>query len=88
MQTSVAVTEKQGHLGLVRLQWVFRGFIAVCALIDCWFARFQNNPDGVSYMDMGDQYWRGNWHAALNSYWSPLYGWLTELPLRLMRPTI
>lgn len=88
MQTSAAVTEKQEHLGLVRLQWGFRGFIAVCALIDCWFARFQNNPDGVSYMDVGDQYWRGNWHAALNSYWSPLYGWLTELTLQLTRPTI
>ena len=46
------------------------------------------NPDGVSYQDMGDQYWRGNWHAALNSYWSPLYGWMIGLILRIARPAM
>lgn len=88
VQTNATVIEKQGHLGLVRLQWSFRGLIAVFALIECWYARFQNNPDGVSYMDMGDQYWRGNWHAALNAYWSPLYGWLAGLTLQLTKPTM
>lgn len=88
MQTSAAAIENQEHPGLAGLQWSFRGLIAVCALVDCWYARFQNNPDGVSYMDMGDLYWRGNWHAALNSYWSPLYGWLTGLTLRLTKPAM
>ena len=46
------------------------------------------NPDGVSYQDMGDQFWRGNWHAALNSYWSPLYGWTIGLILRIARPAM
>jgi hypothetical protein len=46
------------------------------------------NPDGVSYLDMGDQYWKGNWHAALNSYWSPLYSWLTGLMFRVTKPTM
>jgi len=67
---------------------MFRGVIAICGLIDCWNARFQNNPDGVSIMDMGDQYWSGNWHAALNSYWSPLYGLLTGLVIRFTKPGI
>lgn len=88
MQTCAATIEEQGRAGFIRLQWSFRGLIAVCALLDCWYARFQNNPDGVSYMDMGDLYWRGNWHAALNSYWSPLYGWLAGLTLRLTQPSI
>jgi hypothetical protein len=88
MKTMAVVTEKHGQFGLVRLKWSFRSLIAVCALIDCWYARFQNNPDGVSIMDIGDQYWSGNWHAALNSYWSPLYGLLTGLMLRLSKPPV
>ncbi|HUZ93465.1 MAG TPA: hypothetical protein VMU57_00980 [Edaphobacter sp.] len=46
------------------------------------------NPDGMSYLDVGDQYWKGNWHAALNSYWSPLYTWLTGLVFRIARPSM
>jgi hypothetical protein len=72
MKANQVVAEGPNESGLVRLQWRFRGLIALCGLIDCWNARFQNNPDGISIMDMGDQYLRGNWHAALNSYWSPL----------------
>jgi hypothetical protein len=46
------------------------------------------NPDGVSYLDMGDYYWKGNWHAALNTLWSPLYGWLTGLTFLVTKPTM
>jgi hypothetical protein len=41
---------------IARLQWRFRWAIAVCALIDCWICRFNMNPDGVAYLDMGDLY--------------------------------
>jgi hypothetical protein len=88
MKAVPVVPEQQGESSLVRLQWRFRALIAICGLIDCWNARFQNNPDGISIMDMGDRYWGGNWHAALNSYWSPLYGLLTGLMLRVTRPGI
>ena len=37
---------------------------------------------------MGDQFWRGNWHDALNSYWSPLYGWMIGLIFRIARPAM
>jgi hypothetical protein len=46
------------------------------------------NNDGVSYLDMGDQYWKGNWQAALNPYWSPLYGLLTGLMFRVAKPSM
>jgi hypothetical protein len=72
----------------VRIQWSFRCAIAVCALVNCWICRFSMNPDGVSYLDMGDLYWKGNWHAAFNAYWSPLYGWLTGLMFALTKPSI
>lgn len=74
--------------GLKRVQWGFRCAIAACALIDCWIARYSMNPDGVSYLDMGDLYWQRNWGAALNSYWSPFYGWILGLLLKLTKPSM
>ncbi|MSR76147.1 MAG: hypothetical protein EXS68_00970 [Candidatus Ryanbacteria bacterium] len=49
--------------------------------------RYAMNPDGVSYLDIGDAFWRGDWSAVLTTYWSPLYPfilgfalWLTGSP--------
>ena len=52
-----------------------------------WATRFTMNPDGVSYLDIADAYWRGDWHIAVNAYWSPLYSWVVGLVLRLVKPT-
>jgi hypothetical protein len=73
---------------IVRVQLGFRWAIALYALIDCWIYRFYINSDGVSYLDIGDQYWKGNWQAALNAYWSPLYSWLTGLMFCVTKPTM
>jgi 4-amino-4-deoxy-L-arabinose transferase-like glycosyltransferase len=43
--------------------------------------------DGISYLDIGDAYWRGDWAAAVNAMWSPFYSWLTGLALRLFQPS-
>lgn len=88
MQKQLYLAEDDTQTGIHRIQWGFRGAIALCALLDCWFARYKMDPDGVSYLDMGDQYWRGNWHAALNAYWSPLYSWMTGLMFRLTKPSM
>ncbi len=40
-----------------------------------WAQRFTMNADGISYLDIGDAYWRGDWHNAINAYWSPLYSY-------------
>jgi hypothetical protein len=86
VQSNAAVLEQDVQRQIARTQRAFRWAIASFALLNCWTCRYIMNPDGVSYQDMGDQYWRGNWHAALNSYWSPLYGWLTGLVFRIARP--
>jgi hypothetical protein len=44
------------------------------------------NPDGISYLDMGDAYLRGDWSTALNAQWSPLYSWLLGLANLLIKP--
>jgi hypothetical protein len=41
---------------IVLVQRCFRFAIAALALIEFWICRFSMNPDGISYMDMGDQY--------------------------------
>ena len=44
------------------------------------------NPDGVAYLDIGDAYIRGDWGAAVNSYWSPLYSWILGLTMHVAQP--
>jgi hypothetical protein len=55
---------------------------------DAWSVRFaMSSADGVSYLDMGDAYWRGDWHMAINAWWSPLYSWLLGAILKLLKPS-
>ena len=52
-----------------------------------WATRFTMNPDGISYLDIGDAYWRGDWHNAINAYWSPLYSWILGFFLKVLKPS-
>ena len=52
-----------------------------------WATRFTMNPDGISYLDMGDAYWRGNWHMAINAYFSPFYSWILGFFMKVLRPS-
>lgn len=88
MQAESTLIENDPQRGLLRVQWAVRGAFALFALIDCWLTRFKMGADGISYLDVGDEYWRGNWHDALNAYWPPLYGWLTGLMFRLTKPSM
>ncbi len=53
-----------------------------------WATRFAMNPDGISYLDIGDAYWRGDWHNAINAYWSPLYSWILGFFLKVLKPSM
>lgn len=53
-----------------------------------WATRFSMNPDGISYLDIGDAYWRGDWHNAINAYWSPLYSWILGFFLKVLKPSV
>jgi hypothetical protein len=52
-------------------------------LLSALDSRFQVTGDGISYIEMGDAYFRHDWKMAINSYWSPLYAWLIVLPKHL-----
>jgi len=45
-------------------------------------------PDGISYLDIGDAYWRGDWHNAINAYWSPLYSWILGGSVKVFRSSM
>lgn len=40
------------------------------------------NPDGISYLDVGEAWLKGDWEAAVSAYWSPLYAWVLTLALQ------
>jgi hypothetical protein len=88
MQMTEVRSEETQKRNLSRIRWGFRLAIAACALLDCWIGRFRMNPDGVSYLDMGDLFWKRDWHAAFTAIWSPLYGWLTGFVLLLTKPEL
>jgi hypothetical protein len=81
---------------LKRGQWVdwlpalARGMVIVLGIIHTGtaIARYSMNADGVAYLDMADAYVRGDWAAAINSVWSPLYAWVLGPILWLARPTM
>ena len=70
-----------------RLRILFWGAAIALGAADAWAARFTINPDGISYLDMGDAYWRGDWHMAINAYWSPLYSWILGFFLKVLKPS-
>jgi hypothetical protein len=64
--------------------WLIAG---VMGAIRTWATRHAMNADGISYLDMGDAYLRGDWNMALNALWSPFYSWLLGLALFILKPS-
>lgn len=60
--------------------------VALCAL-HAYANRHLINPDGISYLDVASAYARGDFAAAVNAYWSPLYSWLLAAVFTVFRPT-
>src|SRR5689334_8326140 len=60
---------------------------AITGALAAWCSRTTMYPDGISYLDIGDAYWRHDWHNALNAYWSPLYSWILGLFISVIKPS-
>lgn len=37
-------------------------------LLHAWFGRYSMNPDGISYLDVGDSFFRRDWANAVNAW--------------------
>ena len=57
-------------------------------LLHAWFGRYAMNRDGMSYLDIGDSFYRHDWANAVNAYWSPLYPWTVGLVLGAVKPSL
>lgn len=68
------------------LKTIFYFSAALLGVIQFWNTRFYMNPDGVSYLDIGDAYFRGDFSTAINAYWSPFYSWVLGFALQLIKP--
>ena len=70
------------------LSYLLIGLAVTLGLLYAWAAAVSHsmNADGISYLDMGDAYMRGDWEMALDSVWSPLYAWVLGAVMRLVDP--
>jgi len=71
--------------------WTDRTWLILCLLfgaLEAWISRYSMISDGVSYLDIGDAYFRHDWGAAINAYWSPMYSWWLGLALYIFKPSI
>ena len=84
------LTERIPELDRPRNLRLLRGVswgIAICAgFLQTWAVRFSVTPDGTCYLDIASAYLRGDWHNALNSYWSPFFSWLLAPALGIFHP--
>lgn len=53
-----------------------------------WLGRYAMDPDGMSYLDLGQSFFRRDWAHAINAYWSPLYPLTIGLFLGLIKPSL
>jgi hypothetical protein len=56
-------------------------------LFHTWLGRYAMDPDGMSYLDLGQSFFRRDWANAINAYWSPLYPLTMGLFLGVMKPS-
>jgi len=70
-----------------RLAWWLSGFVLVLAAGDAWASRHAINPDGISYLDLGDTVFAHGVRAGASVAWSPAYTWIVGAALKVFSPT-
>lgn len=77
-------------LRLRSIRFLFRALAVVLGGAFTWAAAVSHsmNPDGVSYLDIGDALMAGEWSAGLNAVWSPLYPVILGAANRIFNPPI
>lgn len=58
--------------------------------LHAWVAatNYSMNADGISYLDIGDAYYHGDWGTAINAIWSPLYSWVLGAAMATTNPSM
>ena len=90
MNTSRSTEVRHTTLIFVRNLGVATPFLGISLLLgfaQAWANRFYMGNDGISYLDMAGACLRGDWHAAINGSWNPLYAWLIGLEFFVLHPS-
>ena len=62
------------------------GTAIAAGLAHAWATRFWLSPDALNYLDIASAYLRGDWHGAVNAYWSPAFTWILAAAMGLLKP--
>lgn len=68
-----------------------RFFLVIAVLLgflQAWTSRMDLVNDTVSYLDIGDGVWHGNWLVVVNGLWGPLYGIILGAATNLLKPSV
>jgi len=57
-------------------------------VVHSWMSCWAMNPDGMSYLDLGDSFFHRDWARAVNAWWSPLYPWLVGNAVGILKPSM
>lgn len=75
-----------------QLRWLLPPLFRLLAIalggLHAWAAATSHsmNADGISYLDIGDAYMRGDWQTAINPIWSPMYSWILGPVMYFVNP--
>ncbi len=81
-----APSEEPAYRPSRRLPWLLSAVALGIGLVHAYAGRYSMCPDGISYLDMGDAYLRGDFQNAVNAHWSPLFSWIVGTVLRCVKP--
>ncbi|MBE9125750.1 MULTISPECIES: hypothetical protein [unclassified Coleofasciculus] len=71
-----------------RIKILFWVLAILLGVLQAWANRYSiSTADGISYLDIGDAYMRGDWQTAINGYWSPLYSWILGITFFILKPS-
>ena len=71
-----------------QLMAIFRVVAIVFGFAQVWaFRHGIKDINGISYLEMGEAYTRGDWGTAINGMWSPFYSWVLGAPMRILQPS-
>jgi hypothetical protein len=75
---------------LLLLRWVIRlfavGLGAAISLVS--IAQQSMNEDGLSYLDIGEAFFSGEYGEIINAHWSPLYAIVQGAALAVFKPSL
>ena len=69
-----------------RIRILFWALAIVLGFFHAFASRHAMNPDGMSYIEIGEAYARGDWAEAINIFWSPLYSWILGAAFFVFNP--